>query len=98
MKRIEPQQVGDIIQEVFRRSGNEENAARYRALVNWLNVVGKGINAQTTRRYITEQGVMHVYITSAAVKSDLSFMRGQLIAALNGYAGAPDVVKDLIIH
>ncbi len=98
MKRIEPQQVGDIIQEVFRRSGNEGNAARHRALVNWINVVGSGINSQTTRRYISEQGVMHVYITSATVKSDLSFMRSRLISALNEYAGAPDTVKDLIIH
>lgn len=98
MKKIEPQQIGDIIQDVFRRSGNADNAARHRALVNWINVVGSGINAQTTRRYVTDSGEMHVYISSATVKSDLSFMRNQLLAALNEYAGAPNVIKEIIFH
>lgn len=98
MKKIEPQQVGDIIRDVFRRAGQEENAERHRALVNWVNVVGQGINQQTTRRYVTDQGVMHVYITSAAVKSDLMFLRQQLIDNLNSYAGRPGTITDLVIH
>lgn len=98
MKKIEPQQVGDIIRDVFRRAGQEENAERHRALVNWVNVVGPGINAQTTRRYVTERGEMHVYITSAAVKNDLMYLRSQLIENLNAYAGRPGTITDLIIH
>lgn len=98
MKKTEPQQIGDIISEVFRRSGSEENADRYRALVNWVNVVGPGINKMTSRRYVTEQGVMHVYVASASVKADLMFMRQRLIRGLNSYAGRDGVITDLVIH
>ena len=98
MKKIEPQQVGDIIEDVFRRAGQTGNVERHRALINWVNIVGSGVNQLTTQRYVTDQGVMHVYISSSVVKNDLMFMRGRLIEALNQYAGASDVIKDLIIH
>jgi len=98
VKKTEAQQVGDIIQEVFRRAGQQDNADRHRALVNWVNIVGQGINQMTTRRYVTDKGVMHVYITSAAVKADMMFMRDRLIAQLNEYAGAPGVITELVIH
>lgn len=98
MKKIEPQQVGDIINDVFRRAGQEDNACRHRAMVNWVNVVGQGINQKTTRRYVTDSGEMHVFIASATIKQDLMFMRPQLLAALNSYAGRPDAITDLVIH
>lgn len=98
MKKIEPQQVGDIINDVFRRAGQEDNACRHRALVNWVNVVGQGINQKTTRRYVTDDGVMHVYIASAAIKQDLMFMRQKLLEALNSYAAHPTAITDLILH
>ncbi len=98
MKRTEAEQVGDIINEVFRRAGQTDNACRHRALAMWSEVVGQGVNRQTTRRYVTEQGVMHVFITSAALKSDLSFMKSQIIKNLNDFAGKPDAIVDLIIH
>lgn len=98
MKKIEPQQIGEIINDVFRRSGQTANVERHRALINWVNVVGTGVNQQTTRRYVTDDGIMHVYITSATVKNDLMFMRSKLLEALNAYAGAPDAIKEIIIH
>ncbi|MDE6223549.1 MAG: DUF721 domain-containing protein [Muribaculaceae bacterium] len=98
MKKTEAQPIGDIINEVFARSGHQADAARYRALTNWINVVGPGVNALTTRRYVTESGAIHVFISSAAVKADLMFMRSSLIDSLNEFAGAPGVITELIIH
>jgi len=98
MNRTEPQQIGDIIRDVFERAGQKENADRYRALVNWGNIVGGGINSMTTRRYVTGQGVMHVYISSASVKQELMFQRARLVKELNTYAGVPDAIKELVIH
>lgn len=98
MKKTEAQAIGDIINEVFARSGHQADADRYRALVNWVNVVGPGVNALTTRRYVTESGAIHVYISSASVKADLMFMRRSLIDSLNEYAGAPGVITELVIH
>ena len=97
MKKTEAQPIGDIINEVFARSGHQADAARYRALTNWVNVVGPGVNALTTRRYVTESGAIHVF-SSAAVKADLMFMRSSLIDSLNEFAGAPGVITELIIH
>lgn len=98
MKKTEAQQIGEIINEVFSRAGQQGNAARHRALAMWHMVVGQGVNRMTTRRYVTDAGVMHVFITSAAVKSDLAFMKRQLIDNLNSFAGSPDAITDLIIH
>ena len=98
MKKTEAQPIGDIINEVFARSGHQADAARYRALTNWVNVVGPGVNALTTRRYVPESGAIHVFISSAAVKADLMFMRSSLIDSLNEFAGAPGVITELIIH
>lgn len=98
MKKIEPQQIGEIILDVYRRAGQQENAERHRALVNWINVVGPGINSLTTQRYVTAEGVMHVFISSAVIKSDLMFQRALLIENLNSYAGRKGVITDLVIH
>lgn len=98
MRRTDAQLIGDVINEVFQRSGHESDAARHRALVNWVNVVGAGVNNLTTKRYVTPTGAIHVYISSSAVKADLMFRRSALLEALNGYAGAPDTITELIIH
>lgn len=98
MKKTDPQQIGEIIDDVFARAGQADNAARYRALVNWVNIVGPGIQRYTSRSYVTPQGVMHVFLTSATLKSDLQFMRPKLLEELNRYAGAPGIITDLIIH
>lgn len=98
MKKTEAQSIGDIIHDVFVRSGMEGNEARYKACMMWSDVVGPSINRHTTRRYVTEQGVMHVFINSAALKSELSFMRSRLVAQLNEFAGVTNAITELIIH
>ncbi len=98
MKRTEAQSVGDIIHEVFVRSGMEGNEARQKALMMWPDVVGPTIARATTRRYVTADGIMHVYLNSASLKSDLQFVRSRLVDQLNQYAGKSDAIRDLILH
>ena len=98
MKKTEAQQIGDIIHEVFVRAGMEGNEARQKACMMWSEIVGPTVNRHTTRRYVTDDGVMHVFLNSASLKSDLSFMRSRLIEQLNIYAGAPGTINELIIH
>lgn len=98
MKRTEAQQIGDIIHEVFVRTGNEGNEARQRACAMWGDIVGVNINRRTTRRYVSAEGVMHVYLNSAPLKADLQFAREKLIEKLNEYSGTPGSITDLIIH
>lgn len=97
MKKTEAQSVSDIIHDVFRRAGLESTEARQRALYHWSDIVGPGINRQTTRRFVDQQGVMHVFIASAPLKADLQFMRSHLIEELNAAVGTV-AITDLIIH
>lgn len=98
MKKIEAQQIGEIIHEVFVRSGLEDNEARQKACMMWTDIVGPTVNRHTTRRYVTSDGVMHVFVNSASLKSDLMFMKSRLIDQLNEYSGMANAITDLIIH
>lgn len=97
MKKTEPQSVGEIIHDVFRHAGMEDNEARQRALMMWGEVVGPGVNRMTVRRFVTDEGVMHVFLTSGSVKSELQFMRTQIRTQLNAIVGK-EAITDLIIH
>lgn len=98
MKKREPMSVGEIIHEVFVRAGMEDNEARQRACAMWGDVVGPGINRHTTRRYVSADGLLHVWLDSAPLKSDLQFMRAQLVRQLNEFAGSTSAIKDIVIH
>jgi hypothetical protein len=96
MKRSEPKLLVDIINEALRRDGLQTEFNEQRALYLWPQVVGPGVNRYTTRRFM-DHGVMHVFISSATLKNDLSFMRPRLIEALNQLVGA-NTVTDIVLH
>lgn len=78
------------------RAGLTDTLNEQRASAAWIDVVGPAINRYTYRRYV-EKGVMHVYITSAPLKNELSFNREKLISAINRQVGV-DVVKEIQFH
>ncbi|MCM1484539.1 MAG: DUF721 domain-containing protein [Muribaculaceae bacterium] len=96
MKRTEPKQIGRIIAEAMEHDGLTSVMAEQRACYVWPEIVGPGINRYTTRRYV-ERGVMHVYMTSAVLKNELSFIRSSLIARINRAVGS-DVITQIIFH
>lgn len=97
MKKTEAQSVGEIIHEVFRRAGASGQEARHRALYEWTEIVGPGVSRMTSRRYVDDNGVMHIYLTSGPLKADLQFMRTQLMKQINQRVGS-QAISDLIIH
>lgn len=97
MKRIEPELVGKIIDRVMLEGDNSAEALRQRACYLWPEIVGPGVNRYTSRRYVDQQGVMHVYITSAPLKNELSYCRTRLAEAINGALGR-QVVSSVEIH
>lgn len=97
MKRTDPRLIGDIIAESLRRDGLDTAMAEQRALYMWPEIVGPGVNRYTTRRYVAEGGVMHVYLSSAVLKNELSFHRSSLVEQLNKAAGA-DVISQIVFH
>ncbi|MDE5749181.1 MAG: DUF721 domain-containing protein [Duncaniella sp.] len=96
MKRTYPKHIASIIDEAISRAGLTEGLNDRRAAAVWIDVVGPGINRYTTRRYV-DHGVMHVYLSSAPLKSELSLNRPAIVAALNRALGE-EIVKEIVIH
>lgn len=96
MKRTDPKHIAGIIDEAINRAGLTESLNGQRAAAAWIDVVGPGINRYTTRRYV-DHGVLHVYLTSAPLKNELSFNRDRLISAINRAVGA-EVITDVQFH
>lgn len=97
MKHSYPKPISEIIQEMIDATGQKDNFDRSRVCYLWAEVAGPAINRYTARRYVDDSGAMHVYITSAALKNELTFLRETLVRQLNEAAGA-QVIKSLVIH
>lgn len=97
MKRTEAQSIGHIIDKVMMEGDNSRNVKLQRASYMWIEVVGPGINRYTTRRYVTDDGALHVYLSSAPLKNELQFHRSRIIESINSMLGE-SLITDLIIH
>ena len=96
MKRTEPISIKQLIDKVMLESDSRDAMMQQRASYLWTEVVGAGVNRYTFRRYV-DNGVLHVYITSASLKNDLGFMRQRIIKEINSRLGE-DVLRDIMIH
>ena len=96
MKRTEAQSIGEIFDEVLRQNHLDDTFNEQQACFLWPEVVGPQNNRRTTRRFL-DHGVMHVYISSAPLKSELEFLKTRIIQLLNDAVGTP-VIKSLMIH
>lgn len=97
MKRTEAMSVGDIIDRVMFEGDNSRRVLLQRASYLWIEVVGPGINSYTTRRYVTDDGVLHVYLSSAPLKNELSFCRSRLVSSINEALGQ-EIITDICFH
>lgn len=96
MKWTEPKTFSEIFNEAMTRVGMSDTYDEQRASYLWTEIVGPTINRFTTRRYIAD-GVLHVYITSAPLKSELSFLTDMLMKRINDAVGR-QVVTSIVIH
>lgn len=96
MKRSDPKTFGEIFDEAMARVGMTDTYDEQRASYLWTEIVGPTVNRMTTRRYISD-GVLHVYISSGPLKSELSFLTDTLIKRINDAVGR-QVVKSIVIH
>ncbi len=96
MKRTEAQSVGEIIRNIIENNGNAEQFNRQKIAYLWSEIVGPVINQQTIRRYV-DGDILHVYIASAPLKSELAFMIEPLVKTLNEAVGS-HVISKIVIH
>lgn len=78
------------------RAGVADTMAQHRACYIWPEIVGPGVNRYTLRRYV-EGSVLHVHITSAPLKNELSFHRQRLVELINQAVGS-QALTDIVIH
>lgn len=96
MKRTDPMSIRQIIDKVLDASTAKNEFMEQRAMSYWGDVVGPGVNRQTQRRYVSG-GVLHVYVMSAPLKTELEFRKSAIVEALNQLAGC-DAISELRIH
>lgn len=96
MRRTEAKRIDEIIGEAIEAAGTRDAFNRQRICYLWPEIVGVSINRLTTRRWV-ERDTLHVCITSAAVKNELSFVASQLVERLNRAAGA-NVISRIVFH
>ncbi|THG54963.1 DUF721 domain-containing protein [Muribaculum caecicola] len=97
MRPTEPKLINEIIQQYMRADGIAGKASRQQASYLWTEIVGPGINRYTTRRYVTDDGIMHVYLSSAVLKQELTFQRSHLVDAINRAVGQ-QAITDIVFH
>ncbi|MDE5940667.1 MAG: DUF721 domain-containing protein [Muribaculaceae bacterium] len=96
MKRTDPMSVRQIIDMVVDRSASKTEMLQHRASYMWPDIVGQGVNRHTTRRYVS-RGVLHVYLDSAPMKTEIEFQKSAIVAAINAALGS-EVLTNLVIH
>lgn len=96
MKRTDPESIRQIVDRVLDAQVGRTAMLEHRASYLWPNIVGSGVNAHTTRRYV-KSGELHVYIDSAPLKTELEFQKSRIAEAINNAIGA-DVLKKIVIH
>lgn len=97
MKRTEAESIGAIIDRVMMEGDNSRRVMLQRASYLWVEIAGPGVNRLTTRRYVSDDGVLHLYIASAPLKNELSMNRGRIVEAINERLGQP-IITDIQIH
>ena len=96
MKRTEAESIGDILRGFLDTPDSRDQLNRQKVSYFWSRVVGPEVNRHTTRRYV-EDRVLHVYIDSAAIKSEMAFAANSLIKVLNNEVGTCVIYK-IIFH
>lgn len=96
MKRTDPMSIRQIIDMAIDRSSSKTEMLEHKASYMWPEIVGQGINRHTMRRYVAK-GILHVYIDSAPLKTELEFRKTAIITAINDALGC-ETLTGLAIH
>ena len=84
--------ISEALVDFLRESGLEQSVMDVQIEEVWPRVMGETVQ-RLTRRIEVRDGVLYVYVNSAALKTQLFENRFELISKLNEAVGAP-VLKD----
>lgn len=93
MKRLEPEQIGDVLRKTLQQSGMTEKLYEAKAIAAWRSVIGDMIADRCGKPFIYA-GLMTIYVASAPLRHELNMNRSALARAINDMIGR-DTVADL---
>ncbi len=96
MFRRDVQNLSDVLNRCLRQNGLETPLLQHRLVNAWDEVVGKGIAAYTSDKFIKNQ-TLFVKISNPALRADMSMMKTQLVRRLNNAVGSM-VIADIKIY
>lgn len=96
MKRNEALPLGDVLRKVLRVQGLEAPLNEMHLVDAWPEVVGSVVMRYTSNLFIKNQ-TLHVQLTSAVARQELSMGKTLLVKRLNEKAGA-QVITDIMFH
>lgn len=82
MKRIDPEQIGDVLRQTLAEEGLADRLMEVRAAALWPAIVGEALASQCGKPFVN-RGLMTVRIPSAALRQELTMSRSSLIANIN---------------
>ena len=82
-KGIEPRTMDDILDVAFEKMklGKEETAEGEIA-ANWAKVVGRAFAGKCAPDRLTDDGVLMIHASGAAVRQELSFIKRQILSSI----------------
>ena len=97
MLKRNAQQLNDILSEFFNENPElKTSVAEHRAVSAWRELLGEGV-AHYTKNVYFKRNVLHVQLTSSALRAELIMNKQNLIDKLNEHAGM-EIVKDIVIR
>lgn len=93
MKRVAPELIGDVLRQVLHQQGMTERLYEAKAAAAWPSVVGPHLAAQCGKPVVFN-GLMTVYVRSAALRQELHMSRSVLMRLLNEAVGH-DAIREL---
>lgn len=95
MERRKEESVGDVLARYLRMNQLESPLNEHRLLQAWPEVVGESVNRQTKELKIHNQ-TLCVSLRSAALRTELTLRRSELVQKLNQTVGA-QVITDILL-
>lgn len=92
MKRNNTENIGDILRRFLREEGLETPLNEKRLIDAWNDLLGPAIASYTKELFIKNQ-VLHVHLTSSALRQELMMSRQRLVEELNRKVEATVIVN-----
>lgn len=96
MKKSNQLTIGEAIREFLKTHRLEEKITETRIAASWEKIMGKHI-ARYTARLELKQGVLTVHLTSAVLRSELSYGKTKIIEMINRETGET-TVRDIVFR